>query len=492
MLSWPDPAVPTLPGTGVPLRLHDTATGEVRPTAPGPTARMYVCGITPYDATHLGHAATYLAFDLVNRVWRDGGHAVDYVQNVTDVDDPLFERAQRDHQDWRILGMRETALFREDMAALRILAPRAYVGVTEVVGEIVELVDKLMAAGVAYSIEDGSGDVYHDVTTGSRFGYESNYDAATMLAYSAERGGDPERPGKRNPLDPLLWRGRRDGEPHWPSPFGEGRPGWHVECAAIALNRLGSGIDVQGGGSDLIFPHHEMSALHAEAVGEWPFARHYVHAGMIGLDGEKMSKSRGNLVFVSGLRADRVDPMAVRLALLGGHYRADRSWTSELLTAGTARLHRWRTAFAAPAGAAAGPVLDRVRERLADDLDTAAALTAIDRWADATLTGTADADPAAPALVRATADALLGGVEGRRTAGAAGGAPAAAEVLLELAGQILARVGGDRLVALAGLQRADVLAHLRVRRGVLVDHGLPGGRLLGQLAHGNPQVKDVL
>lgn len=411
MQSWPHPDVPLLPGTGVALRLHDSATYEVRPTAPGPTARMYVCGITPYDATHLGHAATYLTFDLVNRVWRDGGHDVAYVQNVTDVDDPLFERANRDGEDWIVLGMRETALFREDMAALRVIPPDHYIGVVEAVEEIAELVEKLVSIGVGYRLEDGTGDVYQDILGAGRFGYESGYDADTMRTLFAERGGDPDRPGKRDPLDPLIWRGARAGEPHWPSPVGPGRPGWHVECAAIAVNRLGMGIDVQGGGSDLVFPHHEMSALHAEAAADqWPFARHYVHAGMIGLDGEKMSKSRGNLVFVSRLRGDRVDPMAIRLALLFGHYRTDRSWTNDLLEAAQARLARWRDAVALPAGPSAMTVLGRVRERLADDLDTVAALRAIDRWADVALAGSLGErpDPTAPALVRSTVDALLG------------------------------------------------------------------------------------
>ncbi|GAA3396418.1 cysteine--1-D-myo-inosityl 2-amino-2-deoxy-alpha-D-glucopyranoside ligase [Cryptosporangium minutisporangium] len=409
MQSWPRPDVPLLPGTGIPLRLYDSATREVRPTAPGPTARMYVCGITPYDATHLGHAATYLTFDLVNRVWRDGGHDVDYVQNVTDVDDPLFERANRDGEDWIVLGMRETALFREDMTALRVLPPAHYVGVVEAVEEIAELVEKLVSIGVAYRIEDGSGDVYQDIHGAGRFGYESGYDAETMARFFAERGGDPDRPGKRDPLDPLLWRGAREGEPSWPSPVGPGRPGWHVECAAIAVNRLGMGIDVQGGGSDLIFPHHEMSALHAEAAADqWPFARHYVHAGMIGLDGEKMSKSRGNLVFVSRLRGDRVDPMAIRLALLSGHYRTDRSWTPAVLEEAQARLARWRDATALAAGPSAVELLARVRERLADDLDSPAAVQAVDRWADEALSGGAQSDPSAPALVRSTVDALLG------------------------------------------------------------------------------------
>jgi L-cysteine:1D-myo-inositol 2-amino-2-deoxy-alpha-D-glucopyranoside ligase len=408
MDTWSAPDVPTLPGSGAPLRLYDTASSAVRPTAPGQTARMYVCGITPYDATHLGHAATYLTFDLANRVWRDAGHDVLYVQNVTDIDDPLLERAKRDHADWVVLAMSETALFREDMEALRVIPPAHYIGAVESIGEVVELVEKLLASGAAYRLDDGTGDVYYDATATTRFGYESGYDEPTMLRFSAERGGDPDRAGKRNPLDALLWRGAREGEPSWPSPMGAGRPGWHIECAAIALNRLGMTFDVQGGGSDLIFPHHEMSAAHAESVtGEWPFARHYVHAGMIGLDGEKMSKSKGNLVFVSRLRGDRVDPMAIRLGLLADHYRKDRSWTADVLAAAQARLARWREAAALTAGPDATPVLARVRERLSDDLDSPAALTAIDRWTDEALTrgGT---DTGAPALVRDTVDALLG------------------------------------------------------------------------------------
>jgi L-cysteine:1D-myo-inositol 2-amino-2-deoxy-alpha-D-glucopyranoside ligase len=408
MQSWSTPGVPRLPGSGLPLRLYDTATDEVRPTAPGATAGMYVCGITPYDATHLGHAATYLAFDLVNRLWRDAGHGVHYVQNVTDIDDPLLERADRDGEDWVVLGMRETALFREDMEALRVLPPDHYIGAVESVGEVVEMVEKLIAGGSAYVLEDGTGDVYFDTAKAPRFGYESRYDEAEMLRFSAERGGDPERAGKRQPLDPVLWRGARPGEPSWDGGLGPGRPGWHVECAAIALNRLGSTFDVQGGGSDLRFPHHEMSAAHAEVLtGEWPFARHYVHAGMIGLDGEKMSKSRGNLVFVSRLRADGVDPGAIRLGLFAGHYRSDRPWTPAVLTEAEERLARWRAAAALPAGPSADATLARLRERLTDDLDTPAALAAVDRWADEALTS-GGSDPAAPGLVRDAVDALLG------------------------------------------------------------------------------------
>ena len=411
MQSWPSAQVPALPGRGPELRLYDTSDRQVRPLAPGPTATMYVCGITPYDATHLGHAATYLAFDLIHRLWLDLGHDVHYVQNVTDVDDPLFERAARDGIDWRDLAEREVALFRQDMTALRVLPPREYVGATEAIAEIVEIVEKLLASGAAYLTGpdvDQYPDVYYRADATPQFGYESGYDRETMLRLFEQRGGDPHRPGKTDELDALLWRAERPGEPSWPSPFGPGRPGWHVECAAIALSRIGSGIDIQGGGSDLIFPHHEFTAAHAECVrGERRFARHYVHAGMIGWEGHKMSKSLGNLVLVSGLRAEGVEPAAVRLGLLAGHYRADRFWSQQVLDEATARLARWRAATALPAGPDASDAIARVRQYLADDLDTPKAIAALDGW-------TTDAleygghDTGAPGLMATAIDALLG------------------------------------------------------------------------------------
>jgi len=410
VLSWPAPLLPTLPGTGPALKVHDTALDEVVATSPDRTARMYVCGITPYDATHLGHAATYLAFDLINRVWRDAGHAVHYVQNVTDIDDPLLERATRDGEDWVVLAMRETALFREDMTALRVLPPEDYVGAVEAIPRIVGYIEHLLDAGLAYVLDDGTGDVYHDVSQAPGFGGESGYDDATMLRFFAERGGDPDRPGKRQPLDPMLWRGARPGEPSWPGPRGtEGRPGWHIECAAIALDTIGMGFDVQGGGSDLVFPHHEYSAVHAEALtATKPFARAYVHAAMIGLDGEKMSKSRGNLVFVSKLRGEGVDPMAIRLALLSGHYRTDRAWTPALLRQAQERLGTWRRAVAQESGAPAAPVLHGLRERLTDDLDSPGAIAVVDAWAAATLAGAGEREEQAPTIVCDAVDALLG------------------------------------------------------------------------------------
>ncbi|MBE1536202.1 cysteine--1-D-myo-inosityl 2-amino-2-deoxy-alpha-D-glucopyranoside ligase [Actinomadura algeriensis] len=411
MRSWHASEVPSLSDAGLPaaerpLGLYDTGTGATRPTAPGGArdggaARMYVCGITPYDATHIGHANTYLAFDLVNRVWRDLGHEVLYVQNATDVDDPLLERARDTGEDWRELADREIELFRSDMTALRILPPDHYIGAVEAIPLVIEMIEKLRGRDAAYDVD---GDVYFPVAADPAFGEVSRLTRAQMAPLFAERGGDPDRPGKRDPLDALLWLRRRPDEPGWDSPFGEGRPGWHVECSAISLEYLGMAFDVEGGGSDLAFPHHEMSASHAQvATGERPHARAYVHAGMVGLDGEKMSKSRGNLVFVSKLRESGTDPMAIRLALLAHHYRADWEWTDAQLRDAAARLARWRAAAARPSGPAAAPVAAAVRARLADDLDAPGALAAIDAWAAAE-----GDDPAAPGQVAAIADALLG------------------------------------------------------------------------------------
>jgi L-cysteine:1D-myo-inositol 2-amino-2-deoxy-alpha-D-glucopyranoside ligase len=404
MQSWSAAVVPTLPAPPAPLtlRVHDTSSaGPVAVEPKDGTARLYVCGITPYDATHLGHAATYLAFDTLVRVWKDQGHEVLYVQNVTDIDDPLLERAARDGVRWEDVAERETELFRGDMTALRVLPPTWYVGAVEAMGEIAQLVVRLQEAGAAYSVD---GDVYFSVASAGHFGEVGNLSREVMTQLSAERGGDPDRPGKKDPLDCLLWMQQRDGEPGWPSPLGTGRPGWHVECTAMALNRLGDTLDVQGGGSDLVFPHHELSAAEAEvATGVAPFARAYVHAGMVGLDGEKMSKSLGNLVFVSKLVAAGHEPGALRLALLARHYRRDREWTAAELTAGEARLAAWRAAVARPTGPDGAALLAALRDALYDDLDTPRALAVVDAWAAAD-----GDDSAAPALVRDAGDALLG------------------------------------------------------------------------------------
>jgi L-cysteine:1D-myo-inositol 2-amino-2-deoxy-alpha-D-glucopyranoside ligase len=442
MDSWRATSVPSLPGRGVEPYLANTATGTLTRAAAGPEASLYACGITPYDATHLGHAATYLAWDLLVRAWRDAGHEVRYVQNVTDVDDPLLERAGRDGEDWRALADREIALFRSDMEALRILPPSHLVGAVEALPLIERLSQVLADRGALYELDR---DVYFSRAADPGFGAVSHLDPAAMLKLSAERGGDPARPGKKDPLDALVWLSARAGEPSWESPFGPGRPGWHVECAAIATSYLGPVFDVQAGGSDLIFPHHEFSASHARVAfgngarradgadggaagggaggGVQAFARCYAHSGMVRLDGEKMSKSLGNLVFVSRLVAGGTDPMAVRLAIMTHRYRNDWDWTAAGLAAAQDRLARWREAvnraLAWPASAAdlgsvpipeAGGVLAAVRERIAADLDAPGALAAVDGWADAVL-----AAPALPAgmaaaadLVRDTVDALLG------------------------------------------------------------------------------------
>lgn len=414
MKTWPAPFVPAVPGHGDPLRLFDTQSRSVRPVDAGEVARIYVCGITPYDATHLGHAATYVTFDLVGRALRDAGHRVEYVQNVTDIDDPLLERAARDGRDWRELASCEIDLFREDMTALAVLPPDAFVGVVESMPEITAAVRALLAGGTAYLVAvpegEGSGsDVYLDLAQAPTFGHVSGWTAEQMDAVFADRGGDPGRVGKRGRFDPLLWRSAREGEPSWDDEvLGAGRPGWHIECTAISLEHLGHPFDVKGGGTDLVFPHHEMSAVQATALtGGDVFARLYVHQAMVGLDGAKMSKSKGNLVLVSRLRADGVDPMAIRLVLLAQHYRTDWDYTPDQLETATARLHRWREALSVNHGADAASTLAAVRAAVADDLDTRAALAAVDAWAERTLAGEWD-DAGAPGLVSRTVDAVLG------------------------------------------------------------------------------------
>jgi len=383
---------------------------------PDGAARMYVCGITPYDATHIGHAATYVTFDLLGRALRDAGHEVLYVQNVTDVDEPLLERARRDAIHWQALADREIALFREDMTALAVIAPDHYIGVVESVPSVVKAVTDLLSRGAAYRVDlpegegvAGAGDVYFDLSSAKDFGSVSSWDRDQMLAVFAERGGDPGRPGKRDELDPLLWRAARAGEPSWPGgDLGDGRPGWHIECTTIALDHLGMKFDVQGGGTDLVFPHHEMSAVQAcSLTGASPFALTYVHQAMVGLGGEKMSKSKGNLVLVSKLRCSGVDPMAIRLALLAHHYRTPWEWTDQTLVDAQGRLEMWRAGLSGNGGPPADSTIARIRECLANDLDAPGALTAVDEWVKECLER-GGSDLGNPGLVARALDALLG------------------------------------------------------------------------------------
>jgi len=403
--------VPTLPPSPAahPLQAFDTATQQLVTIGPETgTARMYVCGITPYDATHIGHANTYVAFDLLNRVWRDRGLEVNHVQNVTDIDDPLLERAAETGIEWAALAEQQTQLFAEDMTALNVLPPRHYVGAVESMALIVDLIEQLQGRQAVYPVDDSEfEDLYFAQASDPEFGSLSHLSEDQAIAVFAERGGDPNRRGKKAPLDCLVWRHARAGEPSWQSPLGAGRPGWHIECTAIALDRLGAGFDVQAGGSDLIFPHHEMCAAQGRVATDQPFAQAYVHSGMVGLDGEKMSKSKGNLVFVSALRASGVEPMAIRLALLGHYYREDWEWTDQLLVSAQDRLNRWREAVRLPAGLNADEVLAQLRAALAQDLDAPSALAAVDAWAGASMAIDSD-DAEAPALVARACEALLG------------------------------------------------------------------------------------
>jgi L-cysteine:1D-myo-inositol 2-amino-2-deoxy-alpha-D-glucopyranoside ligase len=373
---------------------------------------MYVCGITPYDATHMGHAATYVTFDILGRALRDGGHAVHYVQNITDVDDPLLERANRDGIKWEDLAAEQIALFREDMTALAVIPPDHYIGVVESIEPVGAAVRTLLERGVAYQVdtpESEGNDLYLDISADDGFGAVSNWTRDQMLAVFADRGGDPDRAGKRDQLDPLLWRAVREGEPSWSVPgLPDGRPGWHIECTAIALDHLGMAFDVQGGGTDLIFPHHEMSATQAVVLTQQrPFARTYAHQAMVGLNGEKMSKSKGNLVLVSKLRADGVDPMAIRLALLAQHYRTEWSWTDSVLEQAQQRLETWRAALSVNTAPDSDDAVEAIRGGVADDLDTPRALAAVDAWAAQTLSRGGSSTTSAGVLARAL-DAILG------------------------------------------------------------------------------------
>jgi L-cysteine:1D-myo-inositol 2-amino-2-deoxy-alpha-D-glucopyranoside ligase len=341
--------------------------------------KLYVCGITPYDATHMGHAATYVTFDLLQRLLMIQGRNVSYVQNITDVDDPLLERAIRDNLDWRDLATKEIELFKDDMSALRVLPPQHYIGAVEAIPLVIKAIEKLMSKEAVYKIDS---DLYFDISSDLNFGDRSHLSIDQMIEIFAQRGGDPTLVGKRNKLDCLLWRAHREGEPSWDSPFGAGRPGWHIECTAIALEYLGSSITIQGGGSDLIFPHHEMCAAQGEVMNNATFAQYIMHTGMIGYQGEKMSKSKGNLVFVSKLREAGIDAMAIRLALLANHYRSDREWDDALLQDATDRLTKWRKGFAKPEGPEIEATISDVVDALNNDLDTTKALAHIDSWVE--------------------------------------------------------------------------------------------------------------
>ena len=357
------------------MRLYDTAQRQVVPFTPGETVLMYTCGITPYDATHLGHAATFLVYDVLQRRLIDLGHKVKCVRNVTDVDDPLFAKARELGVHYLDLAAGEEARFNRDMEALEALpvfsTPRASSAIADIRGFIGMVLDR----GYAYAVD---GSVYFDISKFPSFGEVSHYSHEQMIEFARQRGGNVDDPNKRHPLDFVLWHPSADDEPAWDTMWGAGRPGWHIECSALALRELGTTIDLHGGGSDLIFPHHECERAQSEAATGEPFVRHWMHVAMVYMDGHKMSKSLGNLVFVDKLRT-QFDPRSIRLGVIEHHYRTEWEWEDTLMPRNHERLGAWL----ASVGGNTGTVLDEVREHLDDDLDTPGAVRAIDRAAAA-------------------------------------------------------------------------------------------------------------
>ena len=355
-------------GSG-PMHLFDTARQVVVPFEPSPVVTMYTCGITPYDATHIGHAATYLTYDVLQRRLRDLGHETRCVRNITDVDDDLLRKARELGVHYLDLAAGEIARFDADVAALGLLPSWSEPRATSAIADIRGFIGMVLDRGHAY---ESGGAVYFDVASWPTFGSISHYGAEEMLRLAAERGGNPDDPNKRNPLDFVLWQPSAADEPAWESLWGPGRPGWHIECSALALRELGTTIDLHGGGSDLIFPHHECESAQSEAATGELFVRHWMHQAMVHMHGEKMSKSLGNLVFVSELR-ETWDPRAIRLATLAHHYRIPWEWHDSVMPEAAARLAAWSAA--AGGGDAA---LDDVRAALDADLDTPGAVAAVD------------------------------------------------------------------------------------------------------------------
>ena len=353
------------------MRLRNTETGLVQPLEPAyRPVRVYVCGITPYDTTHLGHAFTFATFDVLVRALRAAGHGVRYVQNVTDVDDDIIRRARELGTTWDRLAATETALYEADMAALNVRPPDVFPRASQTIPKIINLVRRLEAQGHAYQRE---GNVYFRVNSVTDYGRLGRLSREEMIKLSARRGADPSDPRKQDPLDFVLWQGSAPDEPRWESTWGEGRPGWHIECSAMALEHLGEQLDVHGGGSDLIFPHHESEIAQSESVtGIRPFARIWVHVGMLRYQGEKMSKSLRNLVLVADLLRG-YDADSIRVLLLRHHYREAWEYTADQLDDAAEWTRQLRDATRG-VGTGGGESPLAVTAALEDDLDTPRAL----------------------------------------------------------------------------------------------------------------------
>ena len=406
MRSWPGLYLPPITANYPQLNLFSTYAAKLVGVNQDLPIDIYVCGITPYDSTHCGHAATYITFDLIHRYLKSAGATVNFIENITDIDDPLLERANRDGQDWHELAENQIDLFRSDMVALHVLPPTSYIGAIESMSEVFKQIAVFQAANLTYEID---GDLYLSIAECTGALENLPFSLEESLRIFKERGGDPDRVGKKHPLDTLLWLKGRPNEPAWESPFGAGRPGWHIECAAIAL-KYASGnpkftLTIQGGGSDLIFPHHYMSGVQGRNLVNREFAEIYTHTGMIGLAGEKMSKSKGNLVFVSTLLAEGVDPVVIRVNLMQDRYRDDRMWSGTGLARAEEKVLRIRSALSREEVAPTKPLINEIISALSSDLDTPKVFELVDRWCFDTEAG--QSGGSAGEIARAF-DALLG------------------------------------------------------------------------------------
>lgn len=406
MRSWPGLYLPPITANYPQLNLFSTYAAKLVGVNQDLPIDIYVCGITPYDSTHCGHAATYITFDLIHRYLKSAGATVNFIENITDIDDPLLERANRDGQDWHELAENQIDLFRSDMVALHVLPPTSYIGAIESMSEVFKQIAVFQAANLTYEID---GDLYLSIAECPGSLENLPFSLEESLRIFKERGGDPDRVGKKHPLDTLLWLKGRPNEPAWESPFGAGRPGWHIECAAIAL-KYASGnpkftLTIQGGGSDLIFPHHYMSGVQGRNLVNREFAEIYTHTGMIGLAGEKMSKSKGNLVFVSTLLAEGVDPVVIRVNLMQDRYRDDRMWSGTGLARAEEKVLRIRSALSREEVAPTKPLINEIISALSSDLDTPKVFELVDRWCFDTEAG--QSGGSAGEIARAF-DALLG------------------------------------------------------------------------------------
>lgn len=398
MKSWPEVYIPSIDSKfRIPnLNLFNSASRKIEEVPRKKNYRIYVCGITPYDSTHLGHAATYLSFDLINRYLKATKSEVLFVENITDIDDPLLERATRDGVDWMELAHSQIELFRTDMTSLRVIPPQFYIGAVEAIGLVTEKIEDLRKAGAIYAVEK---DLYFRVHSDPDFGSRSHLSKDEELKIFSERGGDPDRVGKEDQLDSLVWLSKRENEPGWPSIHGEGRPGWHIECCAIALGYLNPDpqeeflIDIQGGGNDLIFPHHEMSAAQARVSTGKDFARFFVHTGMIGLDGQKMSKSLGNLVFVSALMQSGVHPMIIRTALLMQNYSVNRMWSEDLLNRAKVFTSELTMRLSQSECAPTDEVIQGIINALSSNLDTETVFQILQQWISQCQSGVTGGNP---------------------------------------------------------------------------------------------------